>query len=115
MNIAQGRILKGTVATIVVTMLFPPFAIYADRGMINGQGFHFVLAEPRAAVIYLPSLVAEWIAIAMICCILWALYRDRPADQIMSLARRIQADPQATGAVEEALQKLSSKRGRPFL
>lgn len=76
MNISQRRILKGAVATIVVTMMFLPFAIYADRGMINGQEFYFVLAEPSAAAIYLPSLFAEWLAIAMTCCILWALERD---------------------------------------
>ena len=114
MNNAQQKILKGALASIVMTMLFPPFAIYWEKGVINGQGFNFVLSGQTTAVIYLPTLFAEWIAIAIICGILWQLKRDKPTDEIMALARRIEADPQAKDAVNRALLKLGHKRGRPF-
>lgn len=114
MNIAQQKILKGALASIFATMLFPPFAIYWEKGIIRGEGFHFILSEPTNAVIYLPTLFAEWVAITGICSILWLLRRDKPTAEIIALARRIQADPQAKDAVDRALLKLGYKRGRPF-
>ena len=114
MNIAQQKILKGALTSVFAVILFPPFAIYWEKGIINGDGFHFILSGPTTAVVYLPTLFAEWLAIAIICGILWLLKRDKPTDEIMALARRIQADPQAKEAVDKALLKLGYKRGRPF-
>ena len=117
MNLLQRRIMQGALVAIVVTILFPPFAVYWEKGIVDGQGFHFILSWPQyraTAVIHLPTLFSEWIAIAIICSILWLLKRDRPSDEIMTLARRIQADPQAMDAVNRALLKLGYKRGRPF-
>jgi hypothetical protein len=110
--------LKGALAAVVVTLLFPPFAVYWSNGIVKGQGFGFILSWPydqAKAVIHLPTLFAEWITIATTCIILWVLTRDKPEEEIMTLARRIQADPQARDAVYGALRKLGRNFGQPFL
>ena len=111
MNTAQRRILKGALASVIATMLFPPFAIYLKSGEIRGMGFNFILSSDTTSVIYLPTIVAEWVVIAIICGILWLLTRDKPTEEVMALARRIHADQQALNAVNRALRKLANERG----
>lgn len=76
MNHWQRKILKGALVAIVVTLLFPPFHIHAPNS-IFGLGYGFLLSPPKFNAVYgtvdVPLLLAEWLAVGIICGILWVL------------------------------------------
>ncbi len=81
MNQKQRNILKGAMVAVIMTLAFPPFANQFANGIVYWKGFGFILTGPESgsasAVIYLPTLVTEWVAIAIVCGILWALSSDQ--------------------------------------
>lgn len=78
MNDAQRKILKGALAAISITVLFPPFH-FVTNAFTEGLGFGFVLWWPnfqsRTGTVDVAFLLAEWVAIGVIASILWALAR----------------------------------------
>ncbi len=80
MNTTQRRILKGALAGVVVTVLFPPFLFGWPAGGYAGMGYGFILSWPvksdHMATVHVGLMLVEWLAIAIVSCILWALTRD---------------------------------------
>jgi len=80
MNTTQRRILKGALAGVVVTVLFPPFLFGWPAGGYAGMGYGFILSWPvrsdHMASVHVGLMLVEWLAIAIVSCILWALTRD---------------------------------------
>jgi len=78
MNDAQRKVLKGALAAISITVLFPPFH-FVTNAFTEGLGFGFVLWWPnfqsRTGTVDVAFLLAEWVAIGVIASILWALAR----------------------------------------
>lgn len=116
MNHAQKNILTGALVATVGALLFPPFQFVWTATISLGYGF--LLSPPThnslPGTVDVALLLAEWIAVAIVCGILWALKRDKPTEEIMSLSRKIHADPRAKDAVYEALYALGDQRGKPF-
>lgn len=77
-SLTQQGILKGALAAVVVTLIFPPFAAYWNNGVIQGLGFGFIFSWPEdrvTAIIHAPTLLIEWLAIGIVAAILWRLRR----------------------------------------
>ena len=80
MNTTQRKILKGALAGVVLTLMFPPFIFGWPAGGYAGMGYGFILSWPiksdHMASVHIGLLLVEWLAIAIVSCILWALTRD---------------------------------------
>ena len=99
MNIAQRNILRGALVTVTAAMLLPPWGRYHPMGGLNDWlGFSFIFSAPQSqASIVVPVLLAEWIAIAIVSCILWALVRDpKTPSAIDRLTRAMLSNVDAT-------------------
>jgi hypothetical protein len=88
MNTTQRRILKGALIGVVVTLLFPPFLFGWPNGGYAGMGYGFILSWPmksdHMASVHVGLLLVEWLGIAIVSCILWALARDPKAPNIIA-------------------------------
>lgn len=82
MNQVQRKILKVALGVVGVTLLFPPFN-FVTSGATFGLGFGFLFSAPLynsyAGTVDVGLLLTEWLAIAIVCGILWALKRDTRA------------------------------------
>ena len=101
MNTTQRRILKGALAGVVVTVLFPPFLFGWPAGGYAGMGYGFILSWPvksdHMASVHVGLMLVEWLAIAIVSCILWALTRDpKTPSAIDRLIRAIISNVDAT-------------------
>ena len=101
MNTTQRRILKGALAGVVVTVLFPPFLFGWPAGGYAGMGYGFILSWPvksdHMASVHVGLTLVEWLAIAIVSCILWALTRDpKTPSAIDRLIRAIISNVDAT-------------------
>ncbi len=101
MNISQQRILKGALGGIVVTLLFPPFLFGWPTGGYAGMGYGFILYWPtlsgQMGSVHVSLLLAEWFAICIVSCILWALTRDpKEVNTIDRLTRAMLSHVDAT-------------------
>lgn len=117
MNLVQTKILKSAAAGITTALLFPPYQFHSANGVILGAGWGFLLTgrdyNGYPATVDVALLLAEWIAIALLSGIAWALTSDRR--EIDALARKIYGDPKARDAVYAALYQHGDERGQPFL
>lgn len=81
MNRWQRNTLRVAMAAVVMTMLFPPFILNHGVNGIVSMGYGFILSPPSfderiIGTVDVALLLAEWLAIAMVCGILWLLGRD---------------------------------------
>jgi hypothetical protein len=107
MNPQQRKILKGALATIITSIVFPPMATYHPMGgAISWNGFGFILFGDSKAVVMVSMLFAEWIAIGIICGILWRLYASAELEATKTLTGKIANNETARSAVRSALDNI---------
>lgn len=83
MNRWQRNILRAALVAVAVTMLFPPFSLNRGVNGVVSMGYGFILSPPSipdyeriTGTVDVFLLLAEWLAIAMVCGMLWMLGRD---------------------------------------
>jgi len=78
MDKRRRKVLWGALAGVVVTMLFPPFYEHPGGNLhkVWRSGFDFILFREFGATVDIQLLLTEWLAIAIVCGILWTLSRD---------------------------------------
>jgi hypothetical protein len=106
MNVKQRKILQGALAGIVLTLLFPPFLFGWPSGGYAGLGYGFILSWPtlsgQMGSVHVSLLLVEWLAIAVVSCILWALARDPKAPTFLERMVRLWAGTMADATCEAA-------------
>jgi len=103
----RRKILQGALAGVVVTMLFPPFVVNPGGNKVYLDGFYFILSHSGYAsygTADISLLLTEWLAIAIVCGILWALTRDPKTPRVFDLALRF-IDTNAAARIEAARLK----------
>lgn len=76
---ARQKVAAGYAITVLLILLFPPFALHYPNGRIDNAGYHFILfgSEDHArATIHLSALVIQLIAISLIAVALWFAVRE---------------------------------------
>lgn len=90
MNQTQRKILKGAMAAIVTTLIFPPFVATGGNNCLTiGLGYGFILSWTRLSSglvghVDVALLLTEWLAIGIVASILWALTSDHRGTSIVS-------------------------------
>ena len=104
MNHWRRKILLGALAGVVVTMLFPPFQVHPGGNKVYSGGFDFIFSHSgyeSAGTVDISLLLTEWLAIAIVCCILWVLTRDPKTPGVFDLALRF-IETNAAAKIEAA-------------
>lgn len=106
MNTKQRKILQGALASVVITLFFPPFLFGWPAGGYAGIGYGFILSWPmksdHMASVHVGLLLAEWFAIAIVSCILWTLTRDPTAPTFLERLVRLWTGTMADATCEAA-------------
>lgn len=82
MNTAQRWILKGALVALIATFIFPPFQLIGQQAT-DFLGFGFLFDPPIydgtsiRATVNIALLLVEWVFIAIVSGILWALVADK--------------------------------------
>jgi hypothetical protein len=115
MNDAQRKILKGVLAAISITVLFPPFHS-VTQGYTVGLGFGFILSGAAyngyTGTVDVAFLLAEWVAIGVIASILWALARPEGSTMNSLIATIHTASKQHADTTLEVARIAASSRER---
>ncbi len=94
MNKRQQTILHVCIALIVAMLLFPPFHVRLANGIVANLGYGFLLDPPLrgsiAGSIDVSVLIVQWVAVILVCGVLWWL------------AKGPDATPGAAGAATES-------------
>lgn len=107
MNLEQRKILNGALAAIVVSIVFPPMTTYHPMGgAISWNGFGFILFSDSRSVIMVSMLFAEWVAIGIVCGILWRLRASSELEATKKLTGKIAENESSRSAIRTALDKM---------
>lgn len=77
----QRRILLATAVVLGLALAFPPFYVNLPEGMSSNLGFAFLFNPPKqgslTALVYVPLLIAELVAVSAIGAALWLAAQRR--------------------------------------
>ncbi|HNN61460.1 MAG TPA: RDD family protein, partial [Candidatus Obscuribacter sp.] len=77
MNEKQRRLLMVAGGLILLTLAFPPFVVNLPNGAAINKGYGFIFAPPEhgffSATVNVATLMAEWLAIAILAGVGWML------------------------------------------
>jgi len=80
MNDAQKKVLMTTAAVVAGMLLFAPYRVYgsgAYAGTIRDSGYAFLFELPYRATVDVPTLLAQWVGIALIGSLAYFIAKDR--------------------------------------
>lgn len=76
MNDKQKYLLIAIAILLTIAILFPPFQLVAQEGVILNEGFHFILLPDSIELVNIHLLFMEWLFIVSLGFIGWLFFKD---------------------------------------